>query len=189
MVAVTARKWFVTLLVVFLLLETAVFAQDARLTRITVSNTRDNLLLYLKLQGSFTEKMQEAILSGVPATFFYYVSLHRVRGLWFDKELADIKITNTIRYDNLKKEFTITRLWKGEQAVITQSFQEAQRHMTEIDGLVVYPLQGLKKGGQYQIRTMAEMSKTTLPWKMHYVLFFVSLWDFETDWYTIDFIF
>jgi hypothetical protein len=33
------------------------------------------------------------------------------------------------------------------------------------------------------------MSKTTLPWKMHYVLFFVSLWDFETDWYTIDFIF
>ncbi|KPJ78492.1 MAG: hypothetical protein AMJ54_03160 [Deltaproteobacteria bacterium SG8_13] len=189
MSSISKRKWLAVFLGVFLLLEAVVFAQDARLTRITVSNTRDNLLLYLKLQGAFTEKMQEAILSGVPATFSYYVSLHRVRSLWFDKELADLKITNSIRYDNLKKEFTVTRPWKGEQPILTQSFQEAQRYMTEIDGLIVYPLEGLNKGGQYQIRTMAEMSKTTLPWKMHYVLFFVSLWDFETDWYTIDFIF
>jgi hypothetical protein len=189
MLCVSKRKWFAASIFVFFLLGAVVFAQDARLTRITVSNTRDNLLLYVKLQGAFTEKMQEAILSGVPATFSYYVSLHRVRSLWFDRELADIKITNSVRYDNLKKEFTIIRPWKGEQPILTQSFQEAQRYMTEIDGLVVYPLEGLNKGGQYQIRTMAEMSKTTLPWKMHYVLFFVSLWDFETDWYTIDFIF
>lgn len=189
MVTAPMRKWFAALIFVSLLFGTAVLAQEAKLTRITVSNTRDNLLLYIKLQGAFTEKMQEAILSGVPATFSYYVSLHRVRSFWFNKELADIKITNTVRYDNLKKEFTITRPWKGGQPVFTQSFQEAQRYMTEIDGLVVYPLEGLSKGRQYQIRTMAEMSKTTLPWKMHYVLFFVSLWDFETDWYTIDFIF
>lgn len=189
MVSVLKRKCFAISVVVFLLLGAAVFAQDARLSRITVSNTRDNLLLYLKLQGAFTEKMQEAILSGVPASFSYFVSLHRVRGFWFDRKLADITVTNSIRYDNLKKEFTVTRLWKGEQPILTQSFQEAQRYMTEIDGLVIYPLNGLKKGGQYQIRTMAEMSKRTLPLKMHYVLFFVSLWDFETDWYTIDFIF
>ena len=189
MTCLSTRKWLAVYIGVFLLLGTAVRAQDARLTRITVSNTRDNLLLYLKLQGAFTEEIQEAILSGVPATFSFYVSLHRVRSFWFDKELADIQITNTIRYSNLKKEFTVTRPWKNEQPVLTQSFQEAQRYMTEIDGLVVYPLDGLTKGGQYQIRTMAEMNKTTLPWKMHYILFFVSLWDFETDWYTIDFIF
>lgn len=185
----STRKWLTFFIVAFLLVGTTVDAQDARLARITVSNTRDHLLLYLKLQGAFTEEMQEAILSGVPATFSFYVSLHRVRGFWFDKELIDIQITNNIRYNNLKKEFTITRPWKNEQPILTQSFQEAQRYMTEIDGLVVYPLEGLKKGGQYQIRTMAEMNKATLPWKMHYVLFFVSLWDFETDWYTIDFIY
>ena len=94
MVAVFYRKFIAVLFVVILLLDTAVFAQEAKLSRITVSNTRDNLLLYLKLEGAFTEKMQEAILSGVPATFSYYVSLHRVRGFWFDKELADIKIAS-----------------------------------------------------------------------------------------------
>ena len=92
MLCVSKRKWFAVSIVVCVLMGAVAFAQDARLTRITVSNTRDHLLLYLKLQGAFTEKMQEAILSGVPATFSYYVSLHRVRSLWFDKELADITI-------------------------------------------------------------------------------------------------
>ena len=40
-----------------------------------------------------------------------------------------------------------------------------------------------------QIRAKAELSKLTLPFFLHYVFFFVSLWDFETDWYTIDFIY
>jgi hypothetical protein len=28
-----------------------------------------------------------------------------------------------------------------------------------------------------------------LPFYLHYVLFFLSFWDFETDWYTVDFIY
>ena len=59
--------------------------------------------------------------------------------------------------------------------------------MTEVDALSVYPLKELEKGQQYQIRAMAEVSKLTLPLYLHYVLF--SLWDVETDWYTIDFIY
>ena len=35
----------------------------------------------------------------------------------------------------------------------------------------------------------AELEKVRLPLYLHYVLFFVSLWDFETDWFTIDFIY
>jgi hypothetical protein len=59
--------------------------------------------------------------------------------------------------------------------------------MTEVDALSVYPLKELEKGRQYQIRTRAEVSKLTLPLYLHYILF--SLWDVETDWYTIDFIY
>jgi len=59
--------------------------------------------------------------------------------------------------------------------------------MTEIDGLKVVPLSNLEKDKRYQLRAKAELSKRTLPFYLHYVLFFVSLWDFETDWYAIDF--
>ena len=189
MVSIKNRKFIALLVCILLLLDCPVLAQEARLTRITVSNTRDDLLLYFALEGAFTEQMQEAIISGVPATFSFYIHLYRVRNLWHDKEIADIKLTHTIKFDNLKKEYTIKRSWKEEDPIVTQSFQEAQRLMTEIDSLRVYPLKGLNKGNRYQIRAMAEVSKMTLPFYLHYVLLFVSFWDFETDWYTIDFIF
>ena len=61
--------------------------------------------------------------------------------------------------------------------------------MAEIDSLRIIPLSGLEKGRQYQLSAKAELNKLTLPLYLHYVLFIVSLWDFETDWYTIDFIY
>ena len=188
--ALLAKRKKLALVVCFLLaINASAFAEDARLTNITVSNTRVDLLLYLNVEGAFREEMKKAIVSGVPATFSFYINLYRVRNLWLDREIADIKLTHTIKFDNLKKEYTIKRSWKEEDPIVTQSFQEAQRLMTEIDSLKVYPLKGLNKGHQYQIRAMAEVSKMTLPFYLHYVLLFVSFWDFETDWYTIDFIY
>lgn len=165
------------------------YAQDATLTNITVSNTRDDLLLFLNLKGAFREEMKKAILSGVPSTFSFFAKLNRVRSFWFDKDIADLEVTHTIIYDNLKKEFTVTRSWKENNPEVTESFNEAKKWMTEIDSLKIIPLNRLEKGEQYQLRVKAEVSKKTLPLYLHYILFFMSLWDFETDWYTIDFTF
>ncbi len=183
------RKICITLVGILLLVQNPAFAQDARLTNIIVSNTRDDLLLYLSVEGAFREKMKKAVLSGVPATFSFFITLYRDRNLWLDKKIADIKITHTIKYNNLKKEFIIKRSWKSGKPVTTQSFEEARKLMSEIDSLKIVPLSKLEKGRKYQIRAKAELSKLTLPFYLHYVLFFVSLWDFETDWYTIDFIY
>jgi hypothetical protein len=164
------------------------FAQGATLTNLIVTNTRDDLLVYMAVEGAFTEKMQKAILSGVPTTFSFFLQLYRVRNFWTDQEIVEINVTHTIKYNNLKKEFVITRSWENNQSIITKSFIEARRLLSEIDSLKVVPLSRLEKGSQYQIRAKAQLSKLTLPFYLHYVLFFVSLWDFETDWYTIDFI-
>jgi hypothetical protein len=165
------------------------FAQKAQLTHIIITNTRDDLLLYMNVEGAFREKMNTAIFSGVPASFSFIINLYQVKKMWKDKKIAARKITSTIKYDTLKKEFLIHRSWKNSGPVVVKSFQEAQKLMTEISSLKIIPLARLEKGQQYQIRTKAELSKLTLPFYLHYILFFVSLWDFETDWYTIDFIY
>ena len=174
---------------IFILLHAPASAEDARLTNITVSNTRDDLLLSLTIEGAFSEDMKNAILSGVPATFSFFASLNRVRNFWLDAEFSDIDVAHTIQYDNLKKEFTILRSWEGENPKVTKSFEEAQKLMSEIDSLKIIPLSKLEKGEQYQLRVKAESSKKALMRYLGYVLFFVSLGDFETDWYTIDFIY
>jgi len=183
------RKICIWLLGIIFFAQNLSFAQDARLTNIIVANTRDDLLVYLNVEGAFREEMKKAVLSGVPATFSFFITLYKVRNLWVDKKIADIKTTNTIKYNNLKEEFFVKRSWDGGKPHVTQSFAEARKLMSEIDSLKVVTLGKLEKGGHYQIRAEAELSKVTLPFYLHYVLFFVSLWDFETDLYTIDFIY
>jgi len=183
------RKACALILAILLVMQNSAHAQDARLTDIIVTNTRDDLLVYLTVEGAFREKMKNAILSGVPTTFSFFISLYQERNLWLDKEIADIKITHTLKYNNLKKEFIVKRSWENGDPLVTQSFNEARKLMTEIDSLKIVPLKVLEKGRHYQIRAKAELSKLTLPFYLHYVLFFVSLWDFETDLYTIDFVY
>ena len=182
------RKTCVILFGILFFVQNLAFAQDARLTNIIVTNTSDDLLMYLNVEGAFIDEIKKAILSGVPTTFSFFITLYKVRNLWFDNNLADLKISHTIKYNNLKKEFTVIRSESGK-SVVTQSFKEAQKLMSEIDRLKVVPLSMLDKGSHYQIRANAELNKVTLPYYLHHILFFVSLWDFETDLYAIDFIY
>jgi len=170
-------------------LQVTAFAQDARLADIIVTNTRDDLLVYLNVEGAFREKIKTAIFSGVPTTFSFFINLYQTRGFWLDKRIADIEVSHTIKYNTLKKNFVITRSWDTNNPAITDSFTEARKLMTEIDSLRIISLNNLEKGRQYQIRAKAELSKRTLPFYLHHILFFMSLWDFKTDWYTIDFIY
>lgn len=181
------RKLFICLFLVVFFIQNLVFGQDARLTDIIVTNTSDDLLIYMNVEGAFREKMKKAILSGVPTTFSFIVRLYRVRNLWPDKNIKVIKVTNTIKYNNLKEEFTVKRSWEKRAPVITRSFDEARQLMAEVDGLKVVSLKQLEKGKHYQLRAKAKLSKVTLPLYLHYILFFVSLWDFETDWHVINF--
>jgi hypothetical protein len=181
------RKTLALLLAIVFFVQNLAFAQDARLTNIIVTNTEDDLLVYLNVEGAFREKMKKAILSGVPTSFSFFVSLYQVRNLRFDKKITDIMVTNTVKYDNLKEEFTIKRSWEKSGPLVLRSFDEVKKLMTEIDSLKIVSVEQLEKNQLYQLRAKAKLDKVTLPYYLHYVLFFVSLWDFETDWYTIDF--
>jgi hypothetical protein len=165
------------------------YAQDPRLENIIVTNTRDDLLLYLTAKDAFPAKIEKAIHSGVPAAFTFYIKLYRVLSLWPDEQITQIELSHNLKYDNLKKAYIVTRSWEDNRLLTVKTFEEAQKLMTEVDSLSIVSLSQLEKGLQYQIRAKAELDKMTLPFYLHYVLFFVSFWDFETDWYTIDFIY
>ncbi len=157
------------------------------LTNIKLANTRDDLLTYFEVKNAFTEKITQAVQNGIPRTFSFYVSLYKTSDSWLDKRIADITFTSTIKYNSLKQEYAVFRPWKDEKPSVTQSFEKAKAWMTEIDNLKVIPLEDLVKAEKYQIRIKAELSRVTLPFSLHYVFFFVSFWDVETDWYLINF--
>jgi len=88
--------------------------------------------------------MKEAVLSGVPASFSFFITLYHARNLWFDKKIAGLKLTHSIKYNNLKKEFIVMRSWENDKARVTKSFNEAQALMADIDSLKIHLMHVLK---------------------------------------------
>ena len=180
-------KIYAVLLCIVLFLPSMAFATDAKLTGIEVSNNRDDLLLFLKVDGAFNKKLKEAVLNGIPATFSFFITLEESRTLWPDKTITELNVTHELKYNNLKNHFIVKRSWEGNKPLTTESFEDARQLMSEIKSLKLVSLKKLTKGSKYQVNAKAELDKVKLPFLLNYILFFASLWDFETDWQSFEF--
>lgn len=173
----------------FLLIQNPAFAQEIKLAKLDIFNNRDELQVYVNLQGAFPDKIKEYILIGLPASISFYITLYKVRDMWIDKKISDLKIIHTINYNALKKEFVIRRSWEKENLRVTKSYIEAQQLMSKVDPIKVVSLSRLEKDRKYQIRVKAEVSKNTQSSYLPNVHYYASKWNLETQLYTIDFIY
>ncbi len=156
-------------------------AREAKITDILVTNNTENVLLYARLVDCFTKDMDTAILAGVPTTFTVVLDLYRERPYWWDEKISRKLIKNTVRYDSVKKTFAVSST-EGVMAVF-DDFESAKRAMTDLSGVAVVPLNNMKKNETFYVMIKAELDKVRLPLHMENILYFVSLWDFETAWY------
>ncbi|RJR29663.1 MAG: DUF4390 domain-containing protein [Desulfobacteraceae bacterium] len=163
------------------------FGRKAYLSDIVVTNTRDHLLLYFTVNDCFTPQMNTVIESGLNTTFTFFVKVYEKRSLLWNKLVASSEISHSIKYDHLKNVYEVRLSETDGKPRVVKSFEEAKRLMSEVTAFKVMPLQDLRKGGRYEVMMMAELDRIKLPLYLHYVLFFLSLWDFETDWTTVDF--
>jgi len=177
----------ITILWVTLYGSVPALAEQAYIADVVVTNTRDDLLVYFGVRDCFTEEMNRAIENGVETTFTFFIRLYKKRFLLWNKKIVDLEIKHSVKYDNLKRIYEVKLSEQDNKVTTVKSFDEAKKLMAEVVALKIMPLSDLEKGGRYQLRMMAELDKIVLPLYLHNILFFLSLWDFETDWYTIDF--
>ncbi len=154
----------------------------AELANLVVRNSGDQLLIDIKLKGIFTNVMKAAVSKGIPIDIVFSVSLYEVHNFWLDKRLIRKTAYHQIRFDTLKKEYWIRRSWEKQGAIAEKDSEDAQRILSEIKGLNVIPLKRLEKGVHYQLRIKSELKDRSYP-------FSETPWEFETDWYTINFIY
>lgn len=157
-------------------------AENAGIRDLFVSNNATHVLVYARLTNCFTKEIEEAILAGVPTTFTILLDLYQERSYWMDRRLARATISHTIKYDNVKKLFLVSI--NGEkEATAFPDFEGAKRAMADLNGVPIAPLKTLRRNEYHYVRIKAKLDKVRLPLHLEYVFFFVSLWDFETDWY------
>jgi hypothetical protein len=158
------------------------YSRDARITDILVTNNASHVTVYARVMNCFTKKMESAILAGVPTTFTFLLELYQERENWFDKKIAGTVVKQTIKYDNVKKIFYVITTGVRQSSGF-RDLESAKKAMAELNGAVVAPVNELQKNKTYYIKIKAKLDEVRLPMHMEYVLFFVSLWDFETDWH------
>jgi hypothetical protein len=147
-----------------------------------VTNDATHVLVYARLTNCFTKDMEAAILAGVPTTFTFLMDLYQERRGWLDKRLVRLTVRHTIKYDIVKKLFTVSADGEREPTSF-QDYESAKRAMADLNGFPLTPIKSLKRNEYYYVQIKAKLDKVRLPLYLEYVFFFVSLWDFETDWY------
>lgn len=178
---------FLLLLCGRLLLPAAAQAIDVQISNIKVMEAGRDLLVSFKIENAFNEKLEEAVLNGIPATFSFFIALTRKRDLWADETISEFSVTHTLKYHNLKNHFIITKSWENNKQMISDSFDEAKQMMSDISGLKFISRDKLEVGSRYRISVKAELDKGNLPRFLNYIFFFATMWDFETQWHSHDF--
>ena len=171
----------------FFVLAHPVHAEDATIKDMVVNNSSNKVLLYLTVIDAFTDDMEKGIQNGIPATFTYYIKLYKKRKGWLDTEVDSHTFTRTLTYDNLKEEYNIVFLDKDNNSLTVKNIDDAKAAMTELNGFQATSLDNLTPGSSYLLKVKASLAKKTLPLYFHYLIPFWRLWDFETDWHSVEF--
>jgi len=178
------KRWIVVGIAVLLiwLFPFSAFCQKASIKEVNVKGTNGDWKVSFDVENCFTEKMEEAIQSGIQTTFTFYINLYQKRDWWKDRKVASVEFHHTIQYHPIQKIYHVG-LEENPAPLSTSSLEEAKKLMSKVKELKIRPSSPLVPGVPTYLRIKAELDPVKLPLRLEYLFFFVSLWDFETDWY------
>ncbi len=154
---------------------------------IIVTTSDADLLLFATVKNGFTPEMLDAVKAGTPLVFTFQLELVKTSDHWLDTSLVATAVTHTLSWDAARQHYRVVFSNQGDQGTTTKDVEQAKQLMAELNGVKVIGLSDLVPDAPYAIHFKVVMKKGTLPLGMHNVLPFSSLWNFETDWRTIEF--
>ena len=178
-----------SLLFVLLLASPPLAATDTspEIKDIIVTTSDVDLLLFATVKNGFTQEMIEDLRHGIPIVFTYQMELVMTGNRFFDSTLVESAVTHTLSYDEVNKQYRVIFSGENGKTITTGDLNQAKQLMAELNGVKVISLAKLVPDAPYAIHFKVTLKKGSLPLAMDRFLPFSSLWDFETDWRTIEF--
>jgi len=161
--------------------------QKAFIKELTATTSATHILLFGTLENSFNPEMIDTLHSGIPLKFSFFVELYRKAEKWPGEQVLVRNFQHILTYDTLKDNYRITLEEDNNRIVSYKSLTEAEKVINEINGARVVQLNQLLPDNTYKLKIRAELHQKTLPLSLHNVLPFLSWWDVETDWQSIEF--
>jgi hypothetical protein len=161
----------------------AAFADSPNIVNIGVATKGRYVVINARLIDGFTEKITEAIESGVPMGFTFEIELRKENTAWVDSLLSSNTIRHKIQFDPLKKAYRFSEVGKNvRRKVITRKMSRYQKLMLTLKDIPIAPLFRLNPDEKYYVRVKADLETDRFWFPFNYIFFFVPFSDFETSW-------
>jgi len=178
------KRWLSGILtaILFLGFPLAAFSEKALIEDVSVKQVNGIWRVSFTVENCFTEKMEEAIQTGIETIFTFYLQIYQKRNWLWDRKVGSFRFHRSLRYDPIRSDYQVALGETGEVLFIA-SLEEAKRRMARVEEVEIQLSSLVSPRASLELRIKAEMDSIRLPFPLEHLFFFVSLWDFKTDWY------
>ena len=161
----------------------SVFADSPNIVNVGVAIKGKYVVMNSRLTDGFTEKIIEAIESGVPIGFTFEIELRKENTAWVDSLVSKNTVRHKIRFDSLKKAYYFSELGKNvRRKVITRKTSRYKKLMLTLKDIPIAPVFRLDPSEKYYVRVKADLETDRFWFPFNYIFFFVPFSDRETSW-------
>ena len=151
------RAWLVACALAVCVAE-LLHAQSAQAVRVVPLVRDSQVHVTFELTDGFTPEVRKAIQSGLKTSFTYTVDLRRDAFGWLDRTMATATLTNTVKYDNLKREYALQQLLDGRaesDKTVKDDEELVRTWLTSVVQKPLFPTSILQANREYYVRVSA----------------------------------
>jgi hypothetical protein len=138
--------------------------------------------LNARIDLPISEAVRHGLVEGVPLTLEVDLDIERVRQLLPNSRVAELTQRYRLQYNAVTARYILRNENSGQQESLG-TIDEAIAHLSEVHSLPALDRALIAADRRYEGRVKARIDFGTVPFTLRLLMFWVSDWHRESDWY------
>ena len=138
--------------------------------------------LNARIDLPISEAVRRGLVEGVPLTLEVDLDIERVRQLLPNSRVAELTQRYRLQYNAVSARYILRNENSGQQESLG-TVDEAIAHLSEVHSLPALDKALIAADRRYEGRVKAKIDFGTVPFTLRLLMFWVSDWHRESDWY------
>ena len=138
--------------------------------------------LNARIDLPISEAVRRGLAEGVPLSLEVDLDIERVRQLLPNSRVAELTQRYHLQYNAVSARYILRNDNSGQQESLG-TVDEAIEHLSEVHSLPVLDKSLIAPNRRYEASARAKIDFGTVPFTLRVLMFWVSDWHRETDWY------
>jgi hypothetical protein len=138
--------------------------------------------LNARIDLPISEAVRRGLVEGVPLTLEVDLDIERVRQLLPNSRVAELTQRYRLQYNAVSARYILRNENSGQQESLG-TVDEAIAHLSEVHSLPALDKALIAADRRYEGRVKARIDFGTVPFTLRLLMFWVSDWHRESDWY------